>query len=114
MIGSMSVTATTDAGHIAVLLDQRLAADPVRATVLGSGRPYPALFTAGWDGTDLASAIALVRGLPELAGVSGPAQTVEVAVAALAGQREQHRIGMRLFRLDELTAPDGVVGKPRT
>jgi energy-converting hydrogenase Eha subunit B len=36
MIGSMSVTATTDAGHIAVLLDQRLAADPVRATVLGS------------------------------------------------------------------------------
>ena len=142
MIGSMSVTATTDAGHIAVLLDQRLAADPVRATVLGSivaelrsgrtgdpwcaerdgtdalvvrsGRPYPALFTAGWDGTDLVSAIALVRGLPEVAGVSGPAQTVEVAVAALAGQREQHRIGMRLFRLDELTAPDGVVGEPRT
>jgi GNAT superfamily N-acetyltransferase len=141
MIGCMTVTATTDSDYIAVLLDRRLASDPVRATVLGtilaelragrtdetwcaqregtdalvvrSGRPYPALFTAGWDGTDLASAIELVGGLPELAGVSGPAATVEVAAAALAGQRGQRRIGMRLFRLDELIEPDPVVGEPR-
>jgi hypothetical protein len=141
MIGSMTVTATTDPADIALLLDRRLAADPVRATVLGSilaelrsgrtgepwcakregsdalvvrsGREYPALFTAGWDGADLASAIELVRDLPELAGVSGPAETVEVAVAALDRHREQHRTGLRLFRLDELTPPDGVVGAPR-
>jgi predicted GNAT family acetyltransferase len=141
MIGFMTVTATTDPSHIATLLDRRLAADPVRGTVLGSilaelrigrisepwcaqrermdalvvrsSRPYPALFTAGWDGADLASAIELVAGLPELAGVSGPADTVEVAVAALAGHRERHRIGMRLFRLDELVPPDGVLGEAR-
>src|SRR5262245_58854660 len=134
MIGSMTVTATTDPGHIAELLDRRLTADPVRATVLGSiltalrprrtgdawcatregndalvvrsGRPYPALFTAGWNGADLMSAIDLVRGLPELVGVSGPPDTVELAVATLAGRREQRRIGLRLFRLDELTPPE--------
>jgi predicted GNAT family acetyltransferase len=137
----MTVTATTDPGHIADLLERRLAADPVRATVLGSilvelragrtgdawcatrdgadalvvrsGRPYPALFTAGWDGADLTSAVDLVRGLPELAGVSGPADIVERAVAALADRREQRRTGLRLFRLDELTPPASVTGEPR-
>jgi GNAT superfamily N-acetyltransferase len=137
----MTVTATTDPARVAALLERRLAVDPVRATVLGSilaelragrtGEPwcaqrvgtdvlvvrsgchYPALFTAGWDGADLASAIELVGGLSDLAGVSGPADTVEVAVAGLAGYREQHRVGLRLFRLDELTLPAGVVGEPR-
>lgn len=137
----MTVTATTDSDHVAELLERRLAADPVRGTVLGSilaemrsgataepwcaqrdgtdalvvrsGRQYPALFTGGWDGADLAAAIELVGGLPELAGVSGPADTVEVAATALAGHREQHRIGVRLFRLDELTPPGQVVGEPR-
>lgn len=138
----MTVTATTDPGQIAELLERRLAADPVRATVLGSilaelragrtgdawcamregtpalvvrsGRPYPALFTAGWDGADLMRAIDLVRELPELAGVSGPADTVELAVTALADRREQRRTGLRLFRLDTLTPPEGVIGQPRT
>jgi predicted GNAT family acetyltransferase len=141
MIGSITVTATTDPGHIAELLERRLAADPVRATVLGSilvelragrsgdawcatrqgadalvvrsGRAYPALFTAGWGGADLALAIDLVGGLPEPAGVSGPADIVERAVAALADRPEQRRIGLRLFRLDELTQPDDVIGEPR-
>lgn len=141
MIDCMTVTETTDPGRIAVLLERPLAADPVRATVLGSiltelragvtgelwcaardgtdalvirsRRQYPALFTAGWDGADLAAAIELMGSLLELAGVSGPANTVEVAVAALAGRRQQHRIGVRLFRLDELTPPHGVAGEPR-
>lgn len=141
MIRAMSVTATTDPARIAALLDRRLAADPVRATVLGSvlaelraGRTselwcafpaaadalvvrsahqYPALFTAGWDGADLASAIELLRGLPELAGVSGPPNIVETVVAALARPREKRRLGMRLFRLDKLTPPLEVAGEAR-
>jgi predicted GNAT family acetyltransferase len=137
----MTVTATTDPAKIAVLLERRLAADPVRATVLGtilvevragragdawcanregtdalvvrSGHPYPAQFTAGWDGADLTSAIDLVRALPDLAGVSGPIEIVEAAVAVLADRGERRRMGLRLFRLDKLTPPDGVVGEPR-
>lgn len=137
----MPLTVTTDQAQIETRLDRLLAADPVRATVLGSivaevragtapeawcavrqgtgalvvrsHRQFPALFTSGWDGSDLDAAIALVRELPDLVGVSGPVETVDTAVAALADRALSHRTGMRLFRLDELTPPRDVPGEAR-
>lgn len=138
----MTVNVTSDPAQIVALLDRLLAADPVRATVLGSivaevragtapevwcavrqgtdalvvrSHPqFPALFTPGWDGPDLAAAITLVRQLPDLIGVSGPVDTVDSAVAAMPDRAQLHRTGTRLFRLDELTHPQGVPGEPRT
>lgn len=137
----MTVTVTTDPARVVALLDRLLAADPVRATIFGSivadvrtgtapeawcavrtgtdavvirsHRQLPALFTPGWDGGDLDEAIRLVAQLPDLVGVSGPVDTVDAAVAALADRRLLHRTGMRLFRLDELTPPSGVPGRAR-
>ena len=137
----MTLTVTTDPAQISSLLARLLAADPVRATVLGSivaevragtapeawcavrqgtdalvvrsHRQFPALFTSGWDGSDLDAAIALVRELPDLIGVSGPVETVDAAVAALADRAPSHRTGMRLFRLDQLTPPRDVPGEAR-
>jgi GNAT superfamily N-acetyltransferase len=88
------------------------------ALVVRSHPRYPAVFTEGWAGAELASAIELVRELPDLVGVSGPVDTVEAAVAALVGQqpvgpRPLLRIGLRLFRLDELVPPLGVPGQAR-
>jgi predicted GNAT family acetyltransferase len=141
MIEAMPLTVTTDPAQIASLLEQQLAADPVRATVLGSivadvrdgrtteawcatrvgadalvvrsARAYPALFTSGWDGADLVRAIDHVRDLPDLIGLSGPVQVVDVAAAALADRHALHRMGLRLFRLDELRTPSGVPGEAR-
>jgi len=137
----MTVSVTTDPAQIVVRLDRLLAADPVRATVLGSivadvrsgrstepwcavrpgtdalvirsARHYPALFTSGWDGADLTAAVDLVQGLPELQGVSGPTEVVEVVAATLTDGRPLRRMGLRLFRLDELIAPADVAGEPR-
>jgi GNAT superfamily N-acetyltransferase len=141
MIEIMPLTVTTDPAQIVALLERQLAADPVRATVLGSivadvrdgrtteawcaarvdgdalvvrsARQYPALFTSGWDGGDLDPAIDHLRELADLIGVSGPVEIVDVIAAALADPRSQQRMGMRLFRLDELIRPAGVPGEPR-
>jgi predicted GNAT family acetyltransferase len=141
MIDTMTVNVITDPAQISSLLDRLLAADPVRATVLGSivaevraetapdawcavrqgtdavairsDRRFPALFTSGWDGPDLAAAIALVRQLPDLIGVSGPVDTVDPAVAAMPDRQQLQRTGIRLFRLDELASPQDVTGEPR-
>ncbi|HEY7048009.1 MAG TPA: GNAT family N-acetyltransferase [Jatrophihabitantaceae bacterium] len=137
----MTLTVTTDPSAIDSVLTRLLDADPVRATVIGSivvdlragrapdawcaGRPgtdavvvrshraYPVLFTAGWDGADLAEAIELVGRLPGLTGVSGPAEIAEAAAGRLAGERATERMGMRLFRLDDLVPPTGVPGEGR-
>jgi len=141
MIEVVTLTVTTDPSQIAAVLDRLVEADPVRATVLGSiladvqsgrstepwcavrpgtdalvirsERQYPALFTSGWDGADLAAAVDLVRGLPGLRGVSGPAEIVEVAATRLARGRPPRRRGLRLFRLDGLRAPTDVPGDAR-
>jgi len=137
----MTLTVTTDPTAIEALLTRLLDADPVRATVIGSivadlraghapdawcaGRPgtdavvvrshraYPAVFTSGWDGADLAEAIELVGRLPGLTGVSGPVDVVDVVAGRLAGGRPTERMGMRLFRLDELVLPTGITGLAR-
>jgi hypothetical protein len=141
MIEIMSLTVTTAPAQIAALLERQLAADPVRATVLGSivadvrdgrtteawcaarvdadalvvrsARGYPALFTSGWAGADLDTAIDHVRDLPDLIGVSGPVEIVDVVAAALADGQSPQRMGLRLFRLDELIRPAGVPGGAR-
>ena len=137
----MTLTVTTDPSDIAALLARLLAADPVRGTVLGSivadvragtapeawcavrpgtdalvvrsHREYPALFTTGWDAADLASAIELVRELPDLVGVAGPVEVIDAAAGRLVGERPAKRLGMRLFRLDDLVPPNGVTGEGR-
>lgn len=141
IIDPMTVTVTTDPARIDAVLTRLLAADPVRSTVLGSiladlrsgsapaawcavrdgsdavalrsAPSYPALFSQGWAGRDLDAVIELLRDFPDLVGVSGAADAVEVAAAALAEGRDRHRMALRLFRLDSLTEPPAVAGEPR-
>jgi hypothetical protein len=78
-----------------------------------SARPYPALFTSGWDGAGLGAAAQFVRELPELVRVSGPVEVVDAAATAIGQGRAQRRTALRLFRLDELVPPADVDGEAR-
>jgi Predicted acetyltransferase len=122
------LTVTTDHETIAALLDGYLAADPVRATLLGTIRAslaetawaayhdggiavrseadYPVSVYGEWPAARCAELSELFGALPGLRGVSGE----QGVVAGLAGDRVGRRMAQRLFRLDALVPPDGVPG----
>lgn len=128
----MPLTVTTDHAQITACLDDVLAADPVRGTVLGSIRrdlhetawfasthdgtaicvrssaAYPVVATGPWGSADLIEVAALLDALPGLAGLSGPASLIAPLAAALDRIRLRpvaHRMDQRLFRLDSLAMP---------
>ncbi len=117
-----------------------LAADPVGNTVLGSAlaagedalwcavhsddptvlalrssTQFPVALTAGWQVADAEVLAEAIAGLASVAGLTGPEPVVE-AVAALLADRDRvvaERRAERLFRLDHLDPPTGVVGSAR-
>lgn len=132
----MTVEVTTDPERIAVLVEARLAADPVRATVLGtislqlhekrcwcattptgalavrSDPAYPACVDGTWTLAELDDLTAELVRLPQLRGVTGPVAMVTELVTRLQRQPDR-RVALRLFRLDELRSADDVAGHPR-
>jgi predicted GNAT family acetyltransferase len=129
----MSLSVTTDHLEIAKVLDEAIAADPVRGTTLGtirgtltetawlaydgerlavrSAAAFPLLVSGRWSPAERRDLAALLTHLPELRGVVGPADEAEAIVGVLPAGRTR-RIGQRLFRLDELTPPPAVPGSP--
>jgi hypothetical protein len=131
----VAVQTTTDTGAIIDRIGPVLLADPVRNTVFASIRSYlrtagdggwsayngaalatrcskdhPIALTEGWTDVDeLADAVAA---LPTIAGLGGPVPTVEALVERL-GREPAHRIAERLYRLDRLAQPMGVLGRAR-
>lgn len=135
----MALTTTADPGAIAALLDPLVAADPVRATVLGTVRTslgpsswaartddgrclavrsdpaLPMLVLAPRDLEEHAALAAALDALPDLAGLAGDTASVGGLAGLLtAGGRRRvaHRMHQRLFRLDTLTEP-AVAGSAR-
>jgi len=132
----MALTVITDPDAIAPLLDARLRADPVRATVLGtirlglterqcwcalaagggmavrSGPAYPIHLDGSWAPAELDRLAAELTRLPELRGVAGPISVVSDLVERLPIQPTR-RTALRLLRLDQLHPPAGVPGQSR-
>ncbi|WP_375490780.1 GNAT family N-acetyltransferase [uncultured Jatrophihabitans sp.] len=130
----MALTVTTDHGEITAQIDQLLAADPVRGTILGSirgtlddnawsavdgdrlavrsGKSFPVVITGDWIGLtpELAS---LLRELPGLHGLSGTPGAVRALVDEL-GRDTPRSLNQRLFRCDALAPPAGVIGAALT
>ncbi len=137
----MPLHTTTDPGEITALAEALLAADPVRNTVFSSviaglagpdadgwcaypaGHPEvlavrsqrhtPVAVTTGWQDVEpLADALAA---LPNVTVIGGPGPVVGAVVAALdvRGLVATSRMAERLFRLDGLTDPLGVLGAAR-
>lgn len=132
----MAVEITTDPRRIAVLVQARLAADPVRATVLGtislqlheqrswcaatptgalavrSDPAYPACVDGTWTPAELENLTAELARLPLLRGITGPAPVVTELVKRLR-RRTARQVALRLFRLNELQVVFDVAGHPR-
>ena len=121
----MPLTVTTDHARIRALVGPLLAADPVRNTVLGtisitledsawaasggdhvairSAAEFPLVLVGSWPVDDRDELLALLLGLPELAGISGPAPQVRPLLDVVGPDaRLEHQ---RLFRLDRLVEP---------
>jgi GNAT superfamily N-acetyltransferase len=136
---SVGVWTTRDADDVCRLLDRRLEADPVRATVLGtirlaldaakaecwcaatrdgsavavrSDRRYPVVLDGVWPPSDLDELATAIASLPELAGVHGAVSAAEAVAARLPGMAVNSK-AIRLHRLDILTAPADVPGRSR-
>jgi GNAT superfamily N-acetyltransferase len=133
----MAVQVLADQAAIVACLERRLAADPVRNTVIGSvlqtrdastwcaagtgpsegaiavrSKPtYPAVVTDGWHAEDLAELAGALALLPGLVGLSGPRAAVD-AIRPRLPRPPAHRIDQRLFRLATLHSPEGVPGAP--
>ena len=123
-------------GEITAVLERRLAADPVRNTVVGSvlrslapdawcaAGTGPSRRGRGAVGPHLPGAVdrrlasgrpgrtspGLVTALPDLTGASGAIDAV-AAVAKAGARRVAQRTDQRLFRIDRLVAPPGVPGR---
>jgi GNAT superfamily N-acetyltransferase len=135
----VGVWTTRDADEVGRLLDRRLEADPVRATVLGtirlaldtakvecwcaatrdgsavavrSDRRYPVVLDGVWPPSDLDELAAAIACLPELAGIHGAVSAAEAVAARLPGRVVSGK-ALRLHRLDILTAPADVPGRSR-
>jgi hypothetical protein len=135
----VGVWITWDVDEVGRLLDRRLEADPIRATVLGtirlalhtagvecwcaatpdgsavavrSHRRYPVVLDGVWPLSDLDELAAAIGSLPQLAGVHGAVSAAEAVADRLAGRAASRR-AMRLYRLDTLNAPVDVPGRPR-
>lgn len=131
----MPLTVLTDHAAITARLDERLAADPVRATVLGtiraslettawaavgadglaarSSASYPVTLAGTWSAAERSELGGLLRTLGDVRGLGGPSDDVAVLADVVAGGRAQDRMAQRLYRLDELTPPAAVPGSAR-
>ena len=125
----MPLRTTTDHAEITDLLTPLVEGDPVGGTLLGtivrtltdsawlaadgpalavrSASYYPVALTGPWTQPLLAELASLA---PDPAGFSGTPDLVD-DVVGLVGRPVDHRMGQRLFRLDELTEPTGVAGR---
>jgi hypothetical protein len=136
MMGRMVLTVTTDPEQIASLVDARLAADPVRRTVLGTIRlgltqqqswsavtpagamavrsdpSHPVHVDGSWLPGELDALAAELERLPRPCGVGGPIEIVTEVVQRLSVE-PCRRMAQRLFRIDELHPPHGVPGQAR-
>lgn len=134
----MPLDVTTDPIEITAVLERAVDGDPVGGTLLGtiaatlgsgawcarsatalaarSDVAYPVVVSPGWLDADLPDLLAALASVPGLAGVSGPPREAELIASAFADRRPGltvQRTDMLLFRLDELTEPDGVPGQAR-
>lgn len=129
----MQLQVTTDHAEIGAVLDRHLGADPVVATILGSIRTslsdaawlaqageslavrssaeYPVSVCGPWP--DPAPLVAALAKLPDVRGLSGPAEVVEPLILDVAAGRATTRMEQCLFRLDELTPPFEMCGSGR-
>jgi GNAT superfamily N-acetyltransferase len=129
----MALSVTTEHGTIATELARVVAADPIRHTLLGtirgtledtawlcwhpgglavrSSADYPVAISGEWPAGLRDELVGLLRDLPDLHEVSGPAEIVDGVARDLAPERELRSIAQRLFRLDELDPPTGVPGR---
>lgn len=131
----MSLDVTTDREAIRALLDDAIAADPVRGTVLGtvatslgdgawcarngerfavrSAPEYPVTLAGRWDDAALAELAGLLRELGDVRALAGdPDAAAHLGGMVFAG-RPTVSMDQLLFRLDELTMPEGVPGAGR-
>jgi GNAT superfamily N-acetyltransferase len=131
----MALAITTDTAKILRLIEPALLADPVRNTILGSiqaslrasGGPgwcasdgaalavrsspdHPIALTEGWSA--LRAVAAAIDALPAVVGIGGPVAAID-GLLEHSARRPTHRRGERLFRLDRLVEPTGVVGEAR-
>jgi GNAT superfamily N-acetyltransferase len=131
----VAVQTTTDTGAILGRIEPVLLADPVRNTIFATVRAYlrqsgeggwcaynstaiaarsgvadPVALTDGWS--DLAALADALAQLPTVAGLGGPVPSVE-SLVELLGREPRHRIAERLYRLDRLAPPMGVLGRAR-
>ena len=136
---SVVLTITSDPEEIRALLDRRLHADPVRATVLGtirlaldvdevqcwcaatldggavavrSSQSYPLVLNGDWPVDDIDQLATAVGSLPTLVGISGAPATVR-SVAARMPNAIMRTTTMRLYRLAALNPPSHVAGRAR-
>jgi GNAT superfamily N-acetyltransferase len=124
----VALTMTTDHEDMAAVLDELIAADPVRGTVLGTVRltlsdsawcacsadrhsvaarsaaRWPIALAGPWSDAELLELAGLLGDLPDVAGVSGAVDLVE-RVVPLLPDPVTGRMSQRLFRLDALTSP---------
>lgn len=131
----MSLDVITDHDAIRGLLDDVIAADPVRGTVLGtiatslspgawcardgercavrSAPEHPLTLAGRWDDAALGEVAGLLRRLGDVCAVAGePDAAAQLGELVFAG-RPTSSMDQLLFRLDELTVPDGVRGAGR-
>ena len=132
----MMLSIISDLKRITALLDARLAADPVRCTVLGtirlslappwcwsavtptgamavrSDRGYPVHVDGSWTPDELDALAHELARLPELRGIGGPVKVVNDVVERLP-MPPGRRMQQRLFRLDQMHPPHGVLGHAR-
>lgn len=128
----MPLSVTTDHSTIAARLDELLAADPVRGTVLGtirntledsawaafdgacvavrSGAQWPVLLAGRCSDDARVELVRHLAMLPGFRGLSGAADEVQPMLDAMARPDLRVRMRSRLFRLAELTPPSGVPG----
>jgi GNAT superfamily N-acetyltransferase len=127
----MAVAITTDTAQIRQVIEPVLLADPVRHTVLGTLRTQ---LTDGWCAYDSVAVAArsdperpvvlsekwaevsvladALAGLPSLAGLGGPARTVDALLERLDRELASRTVEC-LMRLDRLVEPTGVRGQAR-
>jgi GNAT superfamily N-acetyltransferase len=131
----MALPVTTEHGVITDLVAEALASDPVRATLLStigasledtawaagtvgrfavrSSARWPVTVWGDWPAAERNDLVAALANVDDLRGLSGVPAIVDDLVARRSDPRPAHRMAQGLFRLDEITWPQGVPGRPR-
>jgi GNAT superfamily N-acetyltransferase len=131
----MPLAVTTDHDAMRALLDDAIAADPVRGTVLGtivtslgdgawcarggerfavrSAPEHPVTLAGRWDDAALAELAGMLRDLGDVRSVAGEPDVASRLGGVVFAGRPTVAMDQLLFRLDELTAPDDVPGAGR-